>query len=136
MSIVSSLLPRCLLFLEIFIIRKKQNVASESLSPKRFIYVELLPGKANAPEAILKMMAQVRGTVGDTRRVHTDRGGEFLNFTLQRHLREHLVYQTSTQGYDSNANWLAGAFIGIVSSTLVNCCWMPGCPLCGGEWLA
>ena len=59
-------------------------------------------------------MSRIRGTVGDVDRVHTDRGGEFLNLFLCRYPREQQVWQTTTQSYDPDSNGLAGAYGGIM----------------------
>ena len=57
----------------------------------------------------MNMMSHIRGTVGEVVRVHSDRGGEFLSRHLSHFLRPQLAWQTSTQGYDPNANGLAEA---------------------------
>ena len=76
--------------------------------------MELLLSKAETQDAVLRIMAPTRGTIGDVYRVHSGRGGEFIGKYFCKFLREQQAWRTTTQGRDPNSNGLAAADVGIV----------------------
>ena len=76
---------------------------------KALVYVELLQTKGDAPAAIKKIFAQIRNDHANLPtevfyRCHSDHGKEFINEDLHQYCLEHGIHQTSTAGYDPNAN--------------------------------
>jgi transposase InsO family protein len=60
------------------------------------------------------VIANVRATVGDVLRLHSDRGTEFCNQDLDEFCANHGIRKTQTQGYDPSANGVAELYVGQV----------------------
>ena len=91
---------------------------SES-SDRPLIYAALLGSKAEAPDAIKGILAKVNDDHGNLPhtlyfRLHSDRGGEFVNQQLETYCREHAIHKTTTQGHDPNANASAESAVGVL----------------------
>ena len=72
-------------------------------------YVALLGTKCEAPVAIKHLLAQVNNDHASfptelVFRLHSDRGGEFMNEELNQYCLDRGIHKTSTAGYDPNAN--------------------------------
>ena len=81
------------------------------------IYAEVIPTKAEATEAVTRMLAHVRddhGTCphGAVFRVHSDRGQEFLTHELEKFCADRGIRRTTTAGYDPSANGAGEIAIG------------------------
>ena len=78
-------------------------------SDDALIYAELLGSKDEAPAAIKKLLAQINNDHANFPhtiifRIHSDRGGEFVNADLEKYCMDHGIHKTTTQGYDPNGN--------------------------------
>ena len=83
------------------------------------LYAALLSQKSEATEAIKKLLAKVRDDhahLPDTLcfRLHSDRGGEFVNEDLIRYCAFHGINKTTTQGHDPDANASAENAVGVL----------------------
>ena len=75
--------------------------------------------KSDAPIEVMNFVAEIRSKFGvdALTRIHSDKGGEFVNMTLTTAIRDKLVKFTATQGYDPNSNGLAENYVGQVKRT-------------------
>ena len=72
-------------------------------------YAALLGTKDEAPAAIKELLAQIKNDHANfphtiVHRLHSDRGGEFVNEDLDKYCADHGIHKTTTTGYDPNAN--------------------------------
>ena len=93
--------------------------ADEDSSSNPLIYAALLGAKSEAPDAIKTLIAQMNdehGSIPHTIffRIHSDRGGEFVNDDLKRYCLQHAIRRTTTQGHDPNANATAEKAVGVL----------------------
>ena len=102
---------------------EKRSPSSEQPPPtsedKVLIYAALLSAKTEAPDAIKALLAKVNDDHGNLPhtlffRVHSDRGGEFVNDELEKYCLEHAIHKTTTQGHDPNANASAERAVGVL----------------------
>ena len=97
----------------------EQPDASEPPRDRPLIYAALLGSKAEAAEAIKGLLAKVNDDHGNLPhtlffRLHSDRGGDFVNDELEAYCREHAIHKTTTQGHDPNANASAEWGVGVL----------------------
>ena len=83
------------------------------------IYAALLGTKCEAATAIKHLLAQINNDHANfptelVFRLHSDKGGEFMNEELDEYCNERGIHKTSTAGYDPNAN-PAETTVGILS---------------------
>ena len=86
------------------------------------IYAEIVSSKAEAGEAVKRMVAQVREEMGrlplslpshwNVHRLHSDKGQELLPKTLDAFCLNNGIRRTTTQGYDPSANGAAEQAVG------------------------
>ena len=86
------------------------------------IFVEIVGSKADAGDAVKKMIAQVREEMGrlpltlpthwNVHRLHSDKGQELLPKSLDDFCLQHGIRRTTTQGYDPSANGAAEQAVG------------------------
>ena len=85
----------------------------QSTADRPLIYAALLGLKSEAPDALKSVLAKVNNDHGNLPhtlyfRLHSDRGGEFVNDELEAYCRDHAIHKTTTQGHDPNANTACG----------------------------
>ena len=88
------------------------------------IYVEIVTSKSEAGTAVKKMIAQLREELGkfpetlpthwNVHRLHSDRGQELMDKTLNEYCLNNGIRRTTTQGYDPSANGAAEQAVGFV----------------------
>ena len=95
------------------------------------IYVEIVTSKAEAGTAVKKMVAQLREEFGKfpdmlpthwtVHRLHSDRGQELMDKTLNEYCLNNGIRRTTTQGYDPSANGAAEQAVNFVKERADTC---------------
>ena len=88
---------------------------------KPLLYAALLERKGQAPQQIMKLLAQVRCEHKAfpshiIYRVHSDKGSEFWNETMGKYMSFHGIHHTTTQGYDPSSNGAAESAVGLLKT--------------------
>eukprot|EP00959_Pyramimonas_sp_CCMP1952_P041988 878171-Pyramimonas_sp.AAC.1 len=100
-------------------VRGAEAGGAEETTRGALIYAAILEKKSDTPKALQRLLAQIRTEHGSmpsrlVYRIHSGRGLEFVNTTVDEYLRFHGISHTTTQGYDPSSNGVAENAVGLL----------------------